>query len=290
MKPYSIPDHITWKFNGVQFGHISNSPGTNFSFQYNIPSTLLPTTNLSFAIQESLVNLSSYGVLAICISGADSEIIAREAKSLGVPFELWFLDMWGINTKARSKAQQLATDLAVHLNVVTLTKDEAYGSVIIENHKMLQAEKPTYLCLPFLFSHIPTSDLIVGGEGDPQKSGPEYERFVNASGNYDGLPISATEVFYRQWAMANNRNCEMYFYSSTPLLTKSYYEHPLLIKANKRIDTRHLVDTLWPNLIFNYKTTNWEDLVEANADIRNYVRSISGSKFNAIPAVCLTAV
>jgi hypothetical protein len=288
----SVPVHIAWSFNKEPFSKISNTTDSSFEFRYLLENTDFPTTDLKYAIKKTIVNLYEQAnmPLSICISGADSEIIAREAAALGIPFELYFLDIWNINTRARILAQQLAVELGVKLNVILLTKEEAFDIVLEKNYKNLQAEKPTYLCLPYLLERIPANTYIIGGEGDPQKSGIDYELFAESDGTYKGIPISITEVYYKQWALINYRACEMYFYSSSPLLLRSYFYHPLIVKKNKRIDTRILVDTLWPELLFNYKTTNWEDSIESNYEVRMYMRSMNKNRYRNIPAVCLATI
>jgi hypothetical protein len=288
----SVPWHVKWAFNKEYFSEISNVIGSSFEFTYTFSETDLPTSDLKYAIRKTLTDLYTKGgmPLSICISGADSEIIAREAAELGIPFELYFLDIWDINAKARQLAQRLAIEIGAKLNIVSLSKEEAFDTVLEKNYRNLQAEKPTYLCLPYLLEKIPFDTYIIGGEGDPQKSGVDYEPLANSDGTYNGIPISITEVYYRQWALINHRACEMYFYASTPLLLKSFFHHPLMVKKNNRIDTRELVNTLWPNLTFSYKTTNWEDSVESNYEVRMHMRSLNKNQYRNLPMACLVDI
>lgn len=286
-----LPLHVFWEINDQPFAEIENYKDTKFIFRYIIDHNI-PQFDLKTSIRNALIRLHKLSgkTLAICVGGADSEIIARESAYLGLPAEIYFLSMWGINKASLSKVEDLSKELGYKLNVITLSREEAFESVIPTNFSKLQAEKPTYLCLPFLFGQIPPEMFIVGGEGDPQKSGRDYEWLANDTGLYNGLPISITEIWYRQWAITNNRDCEMYFYSSTQELIKSYFYHPLIEKKNKCINTRGLIDTLWPGLKFSYKTTNWEDEVKENYDIRMYVRQISDGKYKYLPNVCLAEI
>lgn len=287
MNSYNLPAHVEWKFDNILFSEIRNS-GEKFEFSYIFDRNIEYNKDLRLEIQNAIKKLSQNFKLSICISGADSEIIAREAAFLGLPFEIYFLDIWNLNSASRNKAILLGKELNRYVNIITLTKEEAFDSVIPNNYKILQAEKPTYLCIPFLLDRIPKDTLIIGGEGDPQKSGPDYiELLANKPEDY--IPISITEVFYRQWAILNNRNCEMYFYSSTPELLMSYFYHPLLHKTSTGIYTRTLVDSIWPNLNFGYKTTNWEDDTNSNLEIRKFVRSLNLG-YNRLPATCITQV
>lgn len=285
-----VPDHISWSINNVNFGEISNTSGTAFKFNYTCGLKNNNPVKFKTAVRNTIKNLyeKSQMTLAICVGGADSEIIAREAKAVGIPFEIYFLNLWDINLVSQTKVLRLAEELNVKCNVIFLSKEVAFNDVIPANYAMLQADKPTYLCLPYLFEQIPESMLIVCGEGDPQKSGPSYEPFANTDGSYSGLPISITEVFYRQWALINNRACEAYFYASTPEMIHAYLNHPLLSNSNKCINTRTLVDSEYGNLLFKYKTTNWEDIEKENYKIRMFVNGInSENKFLRQPLVCL---
>ena len=290
----SMPDHIIWSFNKERFGKISNAVGSNFEFQYMLDINDIATADIKYAIGKTAIDLYKKANMpfAVCISGADSEVIARESKEIGIPFELYFMDFWGINGHLLKMAGDLAKELNVQLNVVHLSKEEAYERVLVENFKELQAEKPSYLCMPYLFENIPFHNYIIGGEGEPMKGGPEYFPLADENGLFDGLPISITEVQFRQWALVNNRACEMYFYAASPLLLKSYFYHPLLVKQNKSISTRKLINTIWPNLIFKEKTANWDNDKDENYKMRIYLRTKlnSKNKFMYGPNVCLTRI
>lgn len=287
-----VPDHVRWSFNGELFAQIDNTT-RDFKFEYILDSNENTEPDIKKAVQNALTRLHDISgmTLAICVGGADSEIIAREAAAINIPFEIYFLNLWDTNAKSMEKVVMLGNELGVKVNIVYLSKEDAYNNVLPNNYMSLQAEKPTYMCLPYLFSKIPETMYIVGGEGDPQKSGKDYEPYTDEDGRYPGLPISATEVFYRQWALENQRASEMYFYASTQELIKSYYYHPLLKNSDMCINTRELVDAVWPTLIFSYKTTNWEDNPNANYDVRMHVREInSDGRFNVTPSICMVKI
>jgi hypothetical protein len=285
---YAVKTHVSWSFNDVPYARICNSE--DFKFVYNLGDAEV-NPDLKSEIRSAIIGLHTESKLrlSICIGGADSEIIAREAAYLGIPFDIYFLDLWDVNRTARKHVIDIGKELGAMVNVESLSKVEAYDTVIPLHYSALQAEKPTYLCLPFLLDKIPKDTYIVGGEGDPQKSGPDYAPFANENGKFDGLPVSVTEVFYRQWAIDNERISEMYFYSSTPGLIKSYYYHPLIELGKCEINTRNLVDGLWPELVFKSKTTNWEEDFNVNTEIRKYTRTLGNFK-NKLPRICLVKI
>lgn len=289
----SVPKHISWAFNNEPFGMITNARGSLFQFNYTLDKDTEITTDLPSAVRNTLIDLYNKAnmPLSICISGADGEIISRAAKELGIPFEFYILDFWGVNNKSLQKAAELSKELCIPMNIIPLTKEEAYDSVLPNMFKLVQAEKPSYLLLTYLLDHIPKNTYIIGGGGEPMKCGAEYEWMANPDGTYNGIPISIIELMFKQWAIMNDRACEMEFYSSNPVLLKSYFYHPLLIKQDRKIITRNLVDSIWPNLTFNCKTTNWEDNMSLNHDIRMYLRSLNiDNRYKWRPNTCLAQI
>jgi hypothetical protein len=206
--------------------------------------------------------------LAICVSGIDSEIIAREAKDLGLNFELFFLSNWGINDYMLSLSQQLATELNTKLNVITVTREDAFNFAKAQ-YKEVRVNKPTYLILPMLFSAIPEDYYIICGEGDINKTDGDYQNAdIISEQNTQSLSISNTEISYWLWAKKANRNGDYYFFSSTKELILSSWNDPLTTFDFPHISNRNSIKHLWgDNLIFKGKTTNWDT---ENGQIENF--------------------
>lgn len=289
---FVVPPYLYWSFNNDWFSPIKNTETDKFIFEYRIDddTTIVPIKIAVSNALKKIISLSNNKKIAVCIGGADSEIIARELKALEYPFELFFLNIVDLNTQAQIVAESIADELHVPINIVRLDKNTLISDVVPRMFNLLQAEKPTYLCLPYLFENIPEDFVILGGEGDPQKSGADYEVFANSDGKFDGIPISSTEIFYRQWALANNRMCNMYFYATTVELIKSYFYHPDLQNDNFSISTRELVDNAWPNLKFKEKTTNWENFPDANLKLRLFARSLNNNTFKSRPSITIAKI
>jgi hypothetical protein len=255
----SIPQHIKWSINSVDFGNYEGIPyndDVNFVFNYeNLYEGYDPSVNFKQAIRNRLTQLSDKK-LAICLSGIDSEIIAREAKDLGLNFELFFLSNWGLNNYMLALCEQLAIELNIKLNVVTVTRQDAFDFAKLQ-YQTRRVNKPTYLILPMLFDAIPEDYYIICGEGDINKSGPDYQYAQPAVG--DSISISNTEISYWLWAMQNNRNGDYYFFSSTKELILSDWNSPLTEINFPEISNRNTIKSLWgDNLVFTEKTTNWD--------------------------------
>jgi hypothetical protein len=258
----TIPQHIKWSINSVDFRNYEGIPyndDVDFFFDYeNLYEGYNPSINYKQAIRNRLMQLSDKK-LAICISGIDSEIIAREAKDLGLNFELFFLSNWGINDYMLVLAQQLATELSVNLNVTTVTREDAFDFAKLQ-YKKVRVNKPTYLISPMLFSVIPEDYYIICGEGDINKSDGDYKNTNNVAGNTTKfLSMSTTEIAYWLWAREHNRAGDYYFHSSTKELILSSWHDPLTKFDSPFISNRDSIKNLWgDNLIFKGKTTNWD--------------------------------
>jgi len=258
----SIPQHIKWSINSVEFGDYTDVPYNNkveFLFDYeNLYEEYDPSVTFKQAIRNRLMQLSDKK-LAVCISGVDSEIIAREAKDIGLNFELFFLSNWGINDYMLTLCQQLSTELDVKLNVVTVTREDAF-SFAKEQYDKVRVNKPTYLILPMLFSAIPNDYYIICGEGDINKSDGDYQNSdIITEQNTKFLSMSNTEISYWLWARQHNRNGDYYFFASTKELILSSWHDPLTTFDLPLISNRDSIKNLWgENLIFKGKTTNWD--------------------------------
>lgn len=266
----SIPSHIKWSINSVEFGDYKGLPfnkNINFVFDYeNLYDGYNPSVNFKQAIRNRLTQLG-HNKLAICISGVDSEIIAREAKDLGLTFELFFLSNWGMNDYMLSLCEQLATELDVKLNVISITREDAF-EFAKQQYNKVRVNKPTYLILPMLFSAIPEDFYIICGEGDINKSDGDYQNDnIITEKNVESLSISNTEISYWLWAKEHNRNGDYYFFAATKELILSSWNDPLTEFNFPLISNRASITNLWgDNLIFKGKTTNWDT---ENAKLEN---------------------
>ena len=265
----SIPQHIKWAINSEEFGNYNNVPietTANFSFSYeNLYEGYDPSVNFKQAIRNRLTQLGNQK-LAICISGIDSEIIAREAKDLGLSFELFFLSTWGMNDYMLMQCEQLSRELNSKLNVISVSREDAFHFSKIQYPKV-RVNKPTYLILPMLFSAIPEDYYIICGEGDINKGDRDYQNpdiMIPDAGTIDirnpnCITISNTEIVYWLWARENSRNGDYYFFSSTKELILSGWNDPHTEFRFPLVSNRESIKHYWgDNLVFKGKTTNWD--------------------------------
>jgi hypothetical protein len=161
------------------------------------------------------VNLSKVG---LCLSGTDSELIARSFHKLNIPVEYFFLDIDGINSVELALCQKIAERYQTKLNVVSITKEDLLNNIIYENFDITYVLYPTYVTMPVLIKNIPDDFYIVAGEGDIEKGWPRYlllydEKVKEHDNNYFYIPAHLTEVSYRLTIDHYKKHGESNFYS-----------------------------------------------------------------------------
>jgi hypothetical protein len=277
MAEYDIlPDHIWWKINGVLNAPPVFSTSTmGFQFGYSMDLTQ-PFGTFREEVYSAVTELyeSRRRPLAICISGRDSEVIARAAADLGIPAKLYFLRFWGMDDKLVTAVQEVAKCTRQDLVVIDLTREYCFDDLIYRSFETMKQYTPSYLCLPALFENIPADEIIIVGEGDlakgdtfslPYKRRPIREMFRQGT---RGVPILLSEIAYRMWAQENQRQGQYYFLSSTPGLILSAYNDPDIEIDAPNIRTHKLFLKYWPELTFTYKSFNWENQIENHTEIR----------------------
>lgn len=276
----NIPSHINWEINSVKFGNYDNIPidsEIDFCFSYtDLYKEYDPLVTYKQAVSNKLKSISDKSI-ALCISGIDSEIVAREAVSLGLKPELYFLDIWGINNYILYTARELASELGLNLNVVSMTRDEAYNEAEV-SYQLYRYNKPTYMVLPYLLDKLPDDQWPVVCEGDLTKDNYLYNfyltEFPKKITPTPGLMVTNTEIGYWLWAIKNNRPGDYYFHSSTTELITSCWNDSDMNKEFPGTNNRSVIDKFWDlsALKFKEKTTNWDVYHKENKLIRKHIQ------------------
>lgn len=228
--------------------------------------------------------------IALCYSaGMDSEIIARTLAMLGIPFELYFLDLWGLNRERFEQCSgPLLAELGKKAHVVSLSKEHLYQEHISKVFPLTGCELPTYLALTYLFEHIPSGQFIVVGDGDLDRTARLYgeiskEHSLSGVGAF--LPFSISRVAYYLWAQHNARAGEYYFYSSTPELMAAAFSDPHFELNYPHSSTRKMIAHAFPEVALRPKTTNWDSAAASmenrwvRARVRRVARDTGGLHF-----------
>lgn len=272
-----IPNHIVWSINNVEYGNYSElplneTPRFNYTFQ-NLYKDYNPEVTHKEAVRNRLASLQDKR-LAICLSGMDSELIAREAKDMGLDVDLYFLDFFGQTEHIRTVSESVAKELAIPLNVVTVSTEECFHLSEL-NFLYMRVAKPTYLIMPHLFDKIPQSQHIIVGEGDLRRTHDIYDQHVKKMeiSVSEGMITSSTQICYWLYQQKFNREGSYYFFSTTPELITSMWNDVDHVKEFPVCSTRKVIEKFWGDkLSFREKTDNWENAKMVNFKIRNHLR------------------
>jgi radical SAM superfamily enzyme YgiQ (UPF0313 family) len=222
--------------------------------------------------------------VALCYSGGiDSELLAITLDELGIPYELFFLDLWGVNRKefeANSADFLARTDKKV--NLIQADKYDFYNRHVPQSMRDYAIEYPTYMALTYLFEKIPDSYYIVCGDGDLHR---EPGRFFNIKEKYPwtrrsqeravAFPTSA--ILFYLWSSKNQRPGNYSFFSSTPELLAATIGHPLFENNFPESSTREMIYHEFPEIKPRQKTSNWEgpEGVGENKRIRKWASNLA---------------
>jgi hypothetical protein len=118
------PAHIYWRFGGKSFSHRAHSRSGDF--QYRLVPSL---EKRDFLFRDEVLRACSLldrkrgnRPVALCYTGGiDSELIARALHLLGIPFELYFLDIWGLNLERfRENSARFLSEIGKTVRIVRL--------------------------------------------------------------------------------------------------------------------------------------------------------------------------
>ncbi len=286
LKPQVQSDRFAhWSFGGVPYSSYSTTRSAQFRFWFT-PTTDSRTRHFRDEVTSAVRRIDKLRKsqdVALCYSGGvDSEILALALKQQGIRTELYFLDLWGLNGAVfRDWASPSAKRLGMPLNVVSISRDQFYGHAE-DLFLKFGSEAPTYLGMLYLFSQIPTNQFIVTGDGDLDRQGPLFNHIAQAKAT---LPMdssqfvvfSTSSVVYENWAQANSRPGEYYFFRSTPGLVASVLKDPRFKNYFPSSSTKNLIHSVFPEIPRRSKTTNWDSMTanRENASIRRHLEGLA---------------
>lgn len=287
MSSLIIPSHIKWSINSIEYANYTGvDVGVNldFKFEYtNLYDNYDPSLTFKQAVRNKLSSLSDKK-LAICVSGVDSELVAREAVDMGLNVELFFLKMWDINQYIQDRIVELSEQLNVKLNIVEISKNDAW-KYAATSYMKYRVRKPTYLLIPYLLDNIDYSYWPIVCEGDMNKDKVMYLNYMKLHNqDMSSLPekylmTANTEIAYWLWAIENNRQGDFYFFSSTPELITSAWNDDVFLLDLPGVSNRNTLAKFWDtsSFLFAEKTTNWDLNFEENITLRDYLDEVCGS-------------
>jgi asparagine synthetase B (glutamine-hydrolysing) len=278
-----LPNYIVWDFDGVLY----SNPIDSRSLDFNYKIMPLPKTSLSLseAIQTTIQKIDKDrrgATVALLYSGGiDSEIIAAALNHAGIPFELYFVNFWGLNLNySLEHAKWFSKKVGKSLRVVDIDKANFFSNHLENTFMQTGCAQPTYLVLSMALSQLPTTEFIVTGEGGFDKQSMGYIKAPQVTSTDSiSIPVKSGEIFYRIWAQKNKRAGQYYFYNSTPEILNSVLYHPKMNLTYPFYDTTEALRSAFTNIKPRLKTTNWENNEYEHKEIRKAIKEIAKNNF-----------
>lgn len=279
--------HFHWSFDGQEGAHPLAARAGDFRMWFD---PVIERKDYSFRAEvraacERLDRVRKNRKIALCYTGGiDSELIALTLAELGIPFDLYFLDIWGLNREAFAEwSAPFLRKIGKTVQTVRLERSTFYEEHSLQAFSDLGCELPTYLCLTYLFRQIPSNQFLMVGDGDLNRSGSlysaigrEHPRAENERGLV--LPFSVASVAYHLWARKYKRAGEFYFFRSTPELIAAAITDPAFQVVYPQSSTREVIYSAFPEIERRPKTTNWDSAAASreNSWIRNWIQQQAG--------------
>jgi hypothetical protein len=286
-------DFFQWSFGGKVGVSCVEAASDHFEIHFQ-PRLERHTYNFRAEVLRACERLDEkrHGkTIALCYTaGIDSELIARCLAMLGIPFELYFLDIWGLNRPQFDQwSPALLKEIRKEVNIVSLLKERFYTELAAASFPVLGCEYPTYISLSYLFDQIPRDQYIVVGDGDLDRSAKLYgemaKRFPWPVERAKIFPFSSSRVAYLHWSKHRGREGEFYFFGSTPELMAASFNDPAFERAYPHSSTRKMISHHFPEIVDRPKTTNWDSTVGvrenawARARVKRLVKDMPGMHF-----------
>lgn len=269
------PAHYEWSLGRKPFSSPIEARSSHFRFSF-LPS--IPRRPYSFReeILRAAADLDSKRKgrpVALCYSGGlDSDLIAGALTELGIPFDLFFLDIWGIN---RGPLDEFSPQWGKMVQEIRLDRTYFYESHSLRQFRDFGCELPTYLALTYLFEQIPKNYFIVTGGGDLEISSDLGSKIAALNPVPPGqlhLPFPFGSVYFHLWAKKHRRAGEFYFFRSRPELVAATFQHPSFRHDSVSCSPRQVIYEEFPELKSRCKTTNWDgEHSKENRWVRNWL-------------------
>lgn len=273
---------VHWAFEQQEFGSAVSARSAEFRAWIN-PSLAREKKEYSFAeeFKRAILRIDQARegrTVALCYSGgAKSELVALGLRNAGIPFEPYFLDIWGLNTAQflewsrpahpilGKKPKIISLDRAFFYEIHSLRLFEEFGCI-----------QPTYLAMTYLFSRVPKTEFILVADGDLERTGQLdrkiWESHTGRTNEVRAIPFSYGSIFYHLWAHREGRKGEFYFFRSTPGLLLAQLDLAIARPEFPLCEARDFIYESFPEIARRPKSTNWEGSQE-NKWIRYWLES-----------------
>lgn len=218
--------------------------------------------------------------VALCHSGgAYSEAIARSLEQENIPYEAFFLDIYGQNTHSADpwlSAFEHRTGKSVRR--IRLSREHFLHHHAPNNLAELGCDQPTALALTYLFEKIPADMFIVAGGGNLTRKGALVEKIAHqtpASG--PSIPTPYSQIVHYVWSQRYAREGEYYFYSSTPGLLAATLRDPNFSWQAPFSDATDVLHAHFPEVERRARSTNWDTIPaeQENIFVRRWLEGMA---------------
>jgi hypothetical protein len=282
----TIPRYLHWSFGDQYRSNPMEAKSSDFKLWFSPVAERRPYDFRAevFAKCREIDEKRNGKTVALCHGGGESsEVIAHAMKELGIPFDLYFLDTWMLNSAIRKEfVEPLAKKLDVALHTVSVSESFFDSEFVPKDFAEFGADHPNTMLMRYLFSIIPSTHFIVTGAGNLERSGPRTKKIaeegtIDANIKEFGWTFSSSHVAYYDWANKTNRPGEYYFFHSSPGLLLSALESPQIQRDFPKVCLKGMIYSSFPEISPRGKSTNWEapeGQVRLN-NLRAYIRGIS---------------
>ena len=273
-----VPSYLRWSYGGKILASPLEAQSSDFSFWF---SSSLARGNFSFReeIRNAALALNARGndkPIALGASGGIySEALALTFKELGIPFELFFLDIWELNhSMLKQFVLPLAEKTGASLHVVPLDRLNFARTFKSRFHE-LGAEYPQTLALTHLIDSIPENYFPVFGLGHFERAGPLFEKIgtelpLESEKPEEVIPFVASSISFYLYGAKYRPQGEYYFFQSSPTLVASMLTDPDFQCSYPFASTRKIIHREFPEIEKRDRSSNWDSErgIKENREIR----------------------
>jgi hypothetical protein len=261
-----IPPYLHWRFGNEYRGNILSAKSTDFELWFT-PSAERKNYDFRTEVRNKCKEIDQKRngkPIALCYSGGEnSEIIAITLKEMGIPFDLYFLDVWHSDVARKTLAEPFAKKIGAPLRVVGLLEENFITEHLVKTSKEYGSDNLNFSLMTYLFNAIPDTHFIVTGSGHLERSGPAMEKIGEKNHIPNGTdsyyrPFSMNHVLFYTWAEKNKRVGEFYFFQSSPELLISVFQNPVVYSQYPIYSQKALIYSSFPEISPRAKTTNWD--------------------------------
>jgi hypothetical protein len=257
------PDFFQWDFGGGGISPVE-ARSCNFRFWFTPgKDTSMRSFREEVYLAAAAVQASLRGRKAALFhgGGTKSEILLRVLREIGVPFEIFFLDFWGMNTAWFSDwVAPVAQEIGVPAHRLQAEKIPFYRFAK-QNFLEFGIESPNALAMAFLAESISSDFYPLVGAGGLDRKGDLFQAIaedhpVSKPGYF--LPFSSFHVFPYLWSRSRKREGEYSFFQSQEGLLRSAFNEALPGLDYPHFDLSGLYRESFPEVKRRAGSTNWD--------------------------------